>query len=187
MEKSLSTAKYNEDTYYTQLAEAFVHGIQPGIASEYIIRDPRSVKVAAPYLKTLATMRYKLRDFLSYGSLQRDLKLTGDIPLIDTKWKDYMEKKITDKYVRVILPAVQHSVYKNEADNKVAFIFANASRSETVSFSFDVDASKYALSGDLNLREISPNSDTKVEKTSSKFIKSLTLKPLESIAFVVGK
>ncbi len=68
--KKTGTSRYGNQSFYCKLSQAFVQGIQPGRLSSWIVLDDRPdghAEIARPFIKKIAAMRYKLRDFLSFA------------------------------------------------------------------------------------------------------------------------
>ncbi len=172
------TDEYHNTAYYCKLSQAFAFGIQPGRASTWIVSDPNA-DVAKPFLKQLAILRYKLKDFLSFGRMLRQLKIKGTIPNITSTWIDYGEN------VDVTISALQHSVWQNKDDNKIALVFSNASMNSVLNFSFQFDGSDYEAFGKLNLEKITENNITYIGQKENSFSLNLSLKPLEVVAYII--
>ena len=170
-------SEYHKASYYAKLAQAFVNGIQPGRTSSWVVFDPNA-DMARPWLKQLATMRYKLRDFLAFGSLQRPLDLNQSIPKIVSTWQSH------GRPIEVSISAIQSGVYKNKDNNAIAIIFANASMSQKIDFSFNFNASDYGFAAPLKLKTIGIN-DEEEEIVAGKFTKNLSLEPLTVLAYII--
>ena len=176
----MDTSAYNNNSFYMQYAQSFTHGMQLGIISTYLTKDTKTgAQRAFDFVKKLATMRYDLREFLSYGQMLKDVKVRGDIPTLTGVLKN-------DKDL-LHMKALQHSVYKNEAGDKVAFLFTNASLTESMNFSFDIDPSKYVLGDSLSVSKMSYTGTKQDESITGKTTKDVMLKPLESVVFVVSR
>jgi hypothetical protein len=174
----MDTSAYNNNSFYMQYAQAFTHGMQLGIVSTYLTKDKKTGAVRAfDFVKKLASMRYDLREFLSYGQMQKDVIVRGDIPTLTGLLKNGKDFH---------MPSLQHSVYKNESGDKVAFIFTNASLTDSMDFSFDIDPSKYGLGDTLSVLEMSYAGSKKGESITGKTTKDVMLKPLESVVFIVS-
>ncbi len=134
---------------------------------------------------------------MSYHGVSRKLHRLGwggsrgDIPTISDFIKDHGASSEPDQLdngtIPITMPTIQHAVYKNEAKNKVAFIFTNASRNQSVDFSFDIDPAKYGLGNNLSISELTYAGNKVGESITRKTTKYVTLNPLESIAFLVSK
>jgi hypothetical protein len=152
--------------------------MQLGIVSTYLTKDKKTGAVRAfDFVKKLASMRYDLREFLSYGQMQKDVIVRGDIPTLTGLLKNGKDLHMS---------SLQHSVYKNESGDKVAFIFTNASLTDSMDFSFDIDPSKYGLGDTLSVLEMSYAGSKKGESITGKTTKDVMLKPLESVVFIVS-
>ncbi len=172
------TNEYHNPAYYCKLSQAFVFGIQPGRASTWIVSDPNA-DVAKPFLKQIATMRIKLKDFFSFGRMLRELKINGSIPDITSTWIDYGEN------IDVTISALQHSVWQNKDDNKIALVFSNASMNATLNFSVLFNGADYKAYGKLNLKKITENDLTNIGQKENLFSLDVSLKPLEVIAYII--
>ena len=178
--RKAGTSEYHKASFYAKLSQAFVTGIQPGRNSSWLVFDPNA-DIARPFVRQTAIMRYKLRDFLSFGSMQRPLELSGRIPKIVSTWKDYGQA------TKVSIPAIQSSVYKDKAGKQIALIFANASLTETVDFSFDFNAGNYGLAGKIMMKKISELKDGEGEIVDNSSVHNLSLKPLQIVALVFAR
>ena len=175
--KRTGTSEYHKASYYAKLSQAFVSGIQPGRTSTWLVFDT-DADLARPFIKQLATMRFKLREFLSFGSMLRPIKLNGNIPKIVSGWSDFGTP------VQVSISAIQSSVYKNKAGDKIALIFSNASMQKRIDFSFTFDAAKYGLSGKLVMYKESELKDSKEALVNNFSEQHISLEPLETLALV---
>ncbi len=177
--KRTGTSRYHNQSFYCKLSQALVQGIQPGRTSLWIVHDSNA-DIAAPFVRRIATMRYKLKDFLSFGTMLRPITVTGNIPNITSSWTDYGTP--TD----VTISAIQSSIYRHPTNRSVAFIFANASITDTLDFSFNVDGSQYGFSGDVYIQEITENTDGTPQLTTNSFTKTVSLANLDSVAYIVS-
>ncbi len=177
--KRTGTSRYHNQSFYCKLSQAFVQGIQPGRTSLWIVHDPNA-DIARPFVKKIATMRYKLKDFLAFGTMLRPLTLSGGIPVITSSWTDYGTP------VDVTVSAIQSSVYRHKSDGSVAVIFANASMTQTIEFSFGFDGGQYGFSNELNIQEITDAANGSLEQTANAFTKTVSLEPLDSVAYVIS-
>ncbi len=176
--KHTGTSRYHNQSFYCKLSQAFVQGIQPGRTSLWIVHDSNA-DIAAPFVKKIATMRYKLKDFLAFGTMLRPLTLSGNIPDITSSWTDYGTP------VDVTISAVQSSAYQHKNDGSIAVIFANASMTDTLAFPFNFDGTQYGFSGMVNVQKITETTDGTPELTTGTFSKTVSLAPLDSVAYVV--
>jgi hypothetical protein len=172
------TSTYNNQSFYCKLAQSFVNGIQPGRFSLWIVHDSNA-GLARPFVRNIAAMHYKLREFLAFGCLQKPLSIAGNIPDITSVWTDY------GTAVSVTISAIQSSVYKNRAEDSVAIVMANASMTNTISCSFAFSGADYGLYGDLNIRSVTEESDGVVQSNQNSFIQSVQLAPMKSAAYII--
>ncbi len=174
--KDTNASQYNSDLFYAKISQAFVTGVQLGRTSLYFVRDPNAANTAAPFVKQLATMRYKLKEFLSFGSLLKPQNIHSNVPkYITSTWKDYGEE------VNVTISAIQSSIYTNRDNSAVAMIFVNASMHESIEFSFDFDGSLYGLSGLVEVEQVTDEAN----ETLQTFPQAVTLEPLKAVAFII--
>jgi len=177
--KRTGTSRYHNQSFYCKLTQAFVQGIEPGRVSTYIVSDPNA-STARPFVKRLAAMRHKLQDYLSFGTMLRPLEVSGSIPDITSSWTDYGTP------VDVTIQALQTSLYKHPDGGSVAAIFANASMTDTISFSFDFDSAQHGLPGTfVTIQEVTETTSGTPQLISNHFTKNITLAPLESLAVIV--
>ena len=176
--KRTGASRYHNQSFYCKLSQALVHGIQPGRTSSWIVSDPNA-DIAAPFVRMIATMRHKLEDYLSFGTMLRPLTLHGDIPTITSKWLDYGTP------VDVTISAIQSSVHQHPQDGSLALLFVNASMTEALDFSFDVVGTDYGFPGALYVRRISAAGNGEPRLTPNSFTHEAHLDPLDSVAFTV--
>ncbi len=124
-------------------------------------------------------MRYKLKNFLAFGEMLRPLTLTGSIPTITSSWTDYGAP------VDVTISAIQSSVYRHQSNNSVALIFANASITDTLDFSFAFNGSQYGFPGQVYVQKITETSDGTPQLTGNTFTKTVSLGNLHSVAYII--
>ncbi len=176
--KRTGASRYHNQSFYCKLSQAFVQGLEPGRTSLWIVHDP-DADIAAPFVKKIATMRYKLKDFLAFGEMLRPMTVTGSIPTITSSWTDYGTP------VDVTISAVQSSVYRHQNNSSVALIFANASITDTLDFSFDFNGSQYGFPGQVYIQEITETSDGTPQLTGNTFTKTVSLENLDSVAYII--
>ena len=176
--KRTGTSRYHNQSFYCKLSQAFVQGLEPGRTSLWIVHDSNA-DIAAPFMKKIATMRYKLKDFLAFGEMLRPITVTGSIPTITSSWTD------GGTPVDVTISAIQSSVYRHQNSNSVALIFANASITDTLNFSFDFNGSQYGFPGQVYIQEITETSDGTPQLTGNTFTKTVSLGNLDSVAYIV--
>ncbi len=177
--KHTGTSRYHNQSFYCKLSQAFVQGVAPGRVSLWIVADSNA-DIARPFVRQIAAMRYKLRDYLAFGTMLRPPEVNGSIPTITSSWTDYGTP------VDVTISALQASVYRHSEGDSVAFIFANASMTQTLTFSFDFDGQPYGFSGELWMQEITEYHDGAPQRMNNSFTQEVTLSPLDTVAFLIG-
>ncbi len=181
--KRTGTSSYGNPSFYSKLSQAFVHGVQPGRVSLWLVNDNRPdghAELARPFVRKLALLRHKLQEFLSFGTMLRPLALNGAIPLITSSWTDYGTP------VDVTISAIQASCYVNKTNSEIAVIVANASMEDTISFSFEFDGKRYNCSDNLTLREVRAENDSELEPVEIQFTKQVEMEPMEAAAYIIG-
>ncbi len=176
--RATNTSNYHNQAYYCKLSQALSFGIQLGRASTWIVHDSNA-DIAAPFLKQIATMRYKLRDFLAFGRMLKPLAFDGEISLITSTWQDYGDN------IDVTISALQSSVWKNSTNDKVAILLSNASMNKTLNFSFEFNGDTYGLSGKLQIIQMNENVSTTPVVVENLFSRNIVLQPLEVLAFII--
>ena len=177
--RATSTGNYHNQAYYSKLTQAFTFGIQPGRASTWVVHDPNAENIAKPFLKRIATMRHKLKNYLAFGRMLKPNEVNGNIPKITSTWIDYGEE------VSVTISALQSSVWNDKERNKILLLFANASMEKTLQFSFNFIGEDYGLNGQLKITKVSESSDSVSDLADNSFSKNISLKPLDIIAYIV--
>ncbi len=177
---ALYSSQYNDEAFYTKLAQGLTTGIQPGQFYCYFARDPNAA-TARPFVQNIVKMRYRLRNYLSYGRLLHPLDLQGNIPEIQTVWYE------GDIPVNVRIKAVQNGVFAAENNRSIVILLVNASMTEEYDFSFNFNGSSYGFTGDLYLREVSPDSMGTVQSRQNSFTQNVHLEPLETKAYEIGR
>ncbi len=175
-------SQYPEQQFYSKLSRAWAYGIQLG-RFYTSIQDATGAAASAPiFVRKLARFRHKLVEFFSFGEMLRPLSLSG-IPQISTTWT-----YTYDGDIPVTTPAIETSTWSTErlSGTEIAFVFVNASMNETISFDFDCDASDYGLEGPLYLQEIGETANGAVASTPAVFSRSLSLAPMDAVAFIVS-
>jgi hypothetical protein len=187
---------YGLQKFYGRLSQGFSFGVQTGRQFLWLAINPESDPdklMAATYVKSLSRMRYKLKDFLSYGEMKRPIILqslpTGTtIPTITYDVWDWGGHRGT---VSVTNPAIRTSVWQNA--NEVVVLFANGriqspagTAGGTISFEFNFDPNDYGLTGDLTIQEITPTTETAVLTVDdTTFPKEVNLQNLELVAYKI--
>jgi|GEM_PF-1680381 len=176
--------KPDAQRFYGRLAQSFSFGVQSGRFYMGIARNQneRSAR-AGSYLRKLARLRYKLRDFFSFGTMKKPLKLKGDIPTMM-----FLASSTADKNMgEIIIPAIQTSAWSDGTSILITFVNGKVPTqpNESIAFSFDFDAKAYGLDGDIKIKEVTETTDGEYEAISSKFTKDITLGSYETKLFVV--
>jgi hypothetical protein len=191
-------SQYPLQEFYGRLGKAFTFGIQTGRQFIWlaIYQGNDNTLMAANYVRTLSRMRYKLREFMSYGEMKRPLipeSSTGsDIPSITYTINDrcghadhsgHGVKEITTS-------AIQKSVWQN--NNEVVVLFANTRIQSpagvsggAIPFYFNFDGSDYGFIGDVTVQKITPTTDESINTESNSFSKNVILHNLEIVAFKI--
>ncbi len=190
---------YPYQKFYGRLAQGFAYGVQTGRQYMWLAINPSANAdkfMAANFVKSLSQMRYKLRDFMSYGSMKRPivphaLPTGSNIPTITYDVYDWGGHH---GLTSVTNSAIQGSVWQN--DNEVVVVFVNGriqSPAGTVGgnirFEYDFDPSDYGLTGNLTIQEISPTADGTVMPVDvNTFPKEVNLQNLELVAYkIIGE
>jgi hypothetical protein len=174
------TGSYNDQSFYCKLAQAFVNGIQPGRFHMYIIDDQNAQANAKPYVRQIGRMRYKLRDFLAFGSMKKPIQLDrSNIPTITSTWQDYGQD------VQVTISALQYSFWKNRQGNEAVLIFANASLSQSLDFTLNFTGSDYGFMGQLKVQKITQDEDGAIVSEENSFVRDLAIQPKEVFALLI--
>jgi hypothetical protein len=172
------TSNYHNQSFYCKLSQAFVNNIQPGRFSLWIVFD-EDADLARPFVRDIATMRYKLRNFMSFGSMLRPIEIIGAIPDITSTWYEYGDS------IDVTISAIQKNIYQSKNGDSVCVVFANALMTDSLSFSFDLMGNDYNLSGDLCVRTITETTDDTVVTMNNGFSLNVGLAPMKSVAYVI--
>ncbi len=145
----MDTGAYDTLRYYMSRMRAFIFGVQPGIITQWLLHDPRdSAKINYAFIKKLATMHYRLREFFAYGDSLRDIEIPNDGGQLQTVWQDYGEDQ------QITMPALLHGVYRSEDGNKIAFIVANTSKEKHIHYTFDIDPARYGFGSNVKVTQI---------------------------------
>jgi len=168
---------YNDPSFYAKFSSAFVNNIQPGRMFLWFAHDPNADATARSYIINLAVMHHKLQNFMSFGEMQHPFEVTGNIPDITADWGD----EVGD----VTVSALQKNTYLNKTKDSVAFVFSNASMTESLNFDFEINGSSFGLTGDLDVQLITPNTDNNVVTQSNSYTQSVSLQPMEIVAYLI--
>jgi hypothetical protein len=172
--------------YATQMV-SFIYGNIPGYFYPDIAdinnHNANTQRVRAmKFVRRLATMRHKLKEFLSNAVMLRPLKVEGDIPTIVIPAVEG-DHPIDEGSI----PAILNSVWKSKS-GKIALIFANAQNSDSnqnINFSFNFDASKYGIDGEFGVVEVKESSSQDLGSFSGSFSKNITLTASDIIAYII--
>lgn len=174
------SGSYNEQSFYCKHAQAFVNGIIPGRFFSFFYKDPNAAATAFPYIKRITNVRYKLKDFISFGEFLKPLPIDrSSIPNITTTWEDYGTP------VSVTISALQSSIWKNKQNDKVVALFTNASMTQTVNFTLDFNGSSYDLNGDLKTQKITAYEDGDIVTKSNSFTMDISIEPMGVVAYIM--
>ncbi len=176
--KATGTSRYRNQSFYCKLGQAFVQGVQPGRQSLWIVHDA-DADLARPFVKRLATLRYRLENFLAFGAMLKPLPLSGNIPLITSSWKDYGSP------VDVTIPAIQTGLYRDEHTGDLAAVFVNTSMTDPLDFTFTLHGREFGCAGKLTLQEITATRDNPPHLVDTTFIQNTHLEPMDAAAFII--
>ena len=183
-------SQYGNQQFYAKLGQGYIYGVQTGRQYLWLAINPDAnpdKSMASHYVKRLSRMRYKLRDFMSYGEMKKPLELAGDIPDLTYHVWDWGGHK---GYVDVVYPTVQNSVWQNGDSVIVSLINASLpdqsnviDDSLTVSFSFN--GSDYGLNGALAVTVITEENESAVFFTGNSFTKEVSIPSITPKAFLI--
>lgn len=185
---------YGDQRFYGRMSKAFVEGIQPG---RYFIslginpNESPEKAMASAYTLATSHLRYKLRNFMSYGSMKRPLTidyLGATAPEISYTVYDWGGNK---DFITVTNKAIRTSTWQN--NNEVVVVFANGrvqspigTTGGNINFDFNFNPSDYGLEGALTIQEITPENNGTIETvTASTFPKNVSLENLDLIAYKI--
>ena len=163
----------NDSRFYCQSANSFVNGVVPGRFYVSTIDKPQT----GPYNRKIARLRYKLREYLSFGRMLKPIPIdrTG-IENITSKWGNIRN---------VTISALQSSLWKNRDNNKALILLANASMTKTLNFILDFDGSSRGLFGNLKVQKITEDTDGEIVSKDNSFNMGITLQPKDVIAYII--
>lgn len=176
--KKTGTSRYHNQSFYCKLSQAFVQGVEPGRQSLWIVKD-HNADLARPFIKTIAIMRHKLKNYLAFGTMLKPLQLSGDIPVITSSWTDLGTP------VDVTMPAIQTGLYREAGTKNIAAVFSNSSMTETISFSFSFTGRNFGCSGPLNIRKITAMQEGALLPEGNTFVQDVTLPPMDTVAYSI--
>lgn len=183
--------EYGSQLFYSKLAQGFSFGVQTGRQFIWLSIWPEATPVkamASSYVRNLGRMRYKLRDFMSYGEMKRPIDITGAIPDMSYEIFDWGGERSA---VNIVEPAIQKSVW--QSGNRVVVVFVNAEMPNVpngvgtdINFSFNFVGSDYGLGGDLTIQEITPTTDGAITPIGNSFTQDVTLSSLQQVAYIIS-
>ncbi len=168
---------YNDASFYAKFSSFFVNNIQPGRMFLWFAHDANAV-TARPYIVDLAVMRHKLRNFMSYGNMLKPFDVSGIIPDITSNWGGNAGD--------ITISALQKNVYSNKTGDTLAFVFSNASMTDNLNFSFDINGNDYGLQGTLDVQLITQTSNGAVENHPNTYTQNVNINAMTSIAYLVS-
>jgi len=167
---------YNDASFYSKFSSYFVNNIQPGRMFLWFAHD-QNAATARPYIVELAYMRHQLHDFMSFGTLLRPFEVSGIIPEITSDWGGSAGN--------VTVSALQKNVYRHKTGDAIAFVFSNASMTDALDFSFDINGSAYGFTGDLDVQMIAQNSYLPIETHNNTYTQNVHINALQTMAYLV--
>ena len=186
---------YPYQKFYGRLAQGFIYGIQTGRQFLGLSINPESdvnQLMAANFVRSLSQMRYKLRNFMSYGEMKRPLSVQAipegtTIPDISYEVFDWGgHHGLTE----VTYPAIQTTTWQNSDEVVVVFINARiqspaGTSGGNIDFTFHCNANDYGFTGDVQVQELTPTFDGNTTTESNSFDKIVHLENLDIIAYKI--
>ena len=174
-------ADNSENLYGTQ-ALTFAYGNIPGYFYPDLAQPGTDTRQRAlAYVRKLATLRHKLREFVAYGQMQKPLELPGAIPALTIPKTGHTPS--------ITISAIQSSVWKNSG-NKLALVFVNArtpdSGEDPISFTLDFDGAKYGLTGSLSLTEVTETTTEELGEFPTRFNREITLPSADVKGYIIS-
>ncbi|MBR2847920.1 MAG: hypothetical protein IKB87_00515 [Clostridia bacterium] len=120
------------DYFRFQIGQSLVFGQQLGWIHPEIVNDP----VQFPFLKKMANLRYKYRDFFAEAEMLRPPMVTGDVPLLDCE--SFLRAQMWNHEKLVVA-----GTWEDQAKNRRMFA-VNAS-AKTVEVTLSVPEDEYRL------------------------------------------
>jgi len=185
---------YPFQKFYGRLGQAFAYGVQTGRQFMWlaIYHSNDDTLMAANWVKRLSRMRYKLKDFMSYGEMKRpivpiSIPAGTEIPTITYDVHDWGGHH---GVVSVTTSAIQHTVWQN--DNEVLYLFVNdriqspaGTTGGAIPFKFEFNGADYGFTGDVSVQKITPTSEESAETEANTFEKTVILHNLEVVAYKI--
>ena len=191
---AIGTGAYTEDaskpdfeSLYALAAQGFAFGeilgpIYPSLSEYYKngTEDRARKDRAATYIKKLAFMREKLKNYIALGTMKKPLILKGNIPTITVPGTQTHHGTIQ-------LSAIQNGVWKKGKSVVIVFINGNKPdlHAEPINFQFTFDGAKYGLSNNLSIQEVTATSSRSLGAVANKFTKSVTLESADIKGYIL--
>ncbi|NPA45654.1 MAG: T9SS type A sorting domain-containing protein [Chlorobi bacterium] len=180
------TSMYGDQRFFGRMGLAASYGIQPGGLSMWIAlhRDNMTAerRQALEYVRDLGRMRYRLRNFMSFGRFLRPLNLQGAVPTVSfTMWDRGTARDTT-------APAVQHSIW--QSGDSVCVYLTNIRRYDpagspaAVDFSFRFEAGRYALAYPVEMYVMTPTGESRRTVLNADSDIQVSLNDLETKAYI---
>jgi hypothetical protein len=143
----------DEYAFYAKEADLFVYGGVPGWVTKIILRKEHREQL--DFLKHLAEMRRVAGKYLSEGELVRPIEFITAIPEVS------LEENVMKKMWSVLIPVVQHSVWK-APDGSLGVIMVNTSpKSMELEYRIDMETYGFNNRSGFTVKEMSsPGSET---------------------------
>ncbi len=168
---------YDQPRFYAAFAQNFNLGIQVGHISLGLssnLSTPERI-ASRNYLRELARLRFKLREFMSFGTMLKPILDVSGRPTITSTWIG-----------TVTVSALQQSIWKNKDDDKLLIIFANGSTTTTLdNVVIDILGTEYGLSGDLSVQRIREENNDNAVTEPNHFVRTISLAPKELYCIVI--
>jgi hypothetical protein len=183
---------YPLQKFYGRLGQGFAYGVQTGRQFMWLAvsQNDDDTLMAANWVKRLSRMRYKLKNFMSYGEMKRPIEPISipegtEIPTITYEVYDWGGHH---GVVSVTTPAIQHTVWQN--DNEVVYLFVNdriqspaGTTGGAIPFKFEFNGADYGFTGNIDVQRITPTSEESVGTEANSFEKTVILHNLEVVAY----
>ena len=168
---------YSHNDFYPIVAQSFVFGNILGFYYPNLTLNENRASMG--YLRKLAMMRERLKEFIGFGVMQKQLHTlpiqNATIPTVQMK----RAGKIVD------ILAIQTGSWRDKNGNLViVFINANAPKSGTLSFKTNFSLSLYGLGNEVSIRELKDDGSS---RDIGIFPDTIKLKGSEIRAFIISK
>jgi len=151
-------------------AQAFVFGEQLGWINPQVVKDP----VNGPFLRRLARLRYKLRDFLARGRMARPPRILTEVPQVTADWRWHGAWPIT-------VSVLQRGAW-SDGNGNVALLFVNID-GEELPFCADCTGSLGKIgSAGLVCEKLSESGSSRLKGPLNPRRLQLRLKPYDAFA-----